>query len=189
MRPIERAEVLDLGAYEQIRPHFRDRLIAQKKHRRISVGDHMTFIFENRDTVLLQIQEMLRTERITSESGIRHEIDTYNTLVPGDGELFATLMIEYQDPDERSEALAKLADLSSHVRLVIGDRVAEAQFEALPGEEESRLPAVNYLRFKVGEVAEGESSFRLEITHPFYAHAVELPSPLRRELQSDLSEA
>lgn len=189
MRPIDRSEILDLGSYESIRPQFRARLIAQKKNRRISVGDHMTFIFENRDTVLLQIQEMLRTERITSEAGIKHELDTYNTMVPNAGELFATLMIEYVDPDERAEALTKLADLGEHIRLIIGDKATKAEIEALPGEEDDRLPAVNYIRFRVGDVDPGETSFRLEIDHPSYNATTDLPANVRRELLTDLAEA
>ena len=56
-------------------------------------------VFENHDTVLLQIQEMLRTERITAEAGILHELETYNELVPGPGELSATLFVEIADRD------------------------------------------------------------------------------------------
>ena len=124
MKKIERSEILDLGGYEAIRDRFKQRMIEMKKRRRTAVGEHMTLVWENRDTVLFQIQEMLRTERITNERGIAHEIATYNDLIPDAGELSATLMIEYDDPAERAQAGDVLAGLGEHfwieVREVMG---------------------------------------------------------------------
>lgn len=193
MKKVERSEILDLGAYEGIRDQFRARVIQKKKNRRLSVGDHMTFMFEDHDTVLLQIQEMIRTERISKDSAIKHEIDTYNDLVPGDGELSATLMIEYEDKAERAEALAKLAGIGEEVVLRIGDREARAVFRPLPGEETDRLPAVNYVTFPVGE--DGAELLRdrsrqavLEVNHPFYEARAELPPAMREELATDFED-
>src|SRR5262245_2072838 len=97
MKPIERGEVLGLAEYESIRDRFRARVIEEKKARRVALGPNATCVFENRDTALMQIQEMLRTERITREAAILHEIETYNQLVPGDHELSATVLIEIDD--------------------------------------------------------------------------------------------
>jgi len=83
MKPVDRSEVLGLGEYEQIRERFRRRVIEDKRARRVPLGGHMTVLFENHDTVLFQIQEMLRTERISAAQAVRHEIETYNQLVPG----------------------------------------------------------------------------------------------------------
>src|SRR5271154_4518977 len=99
MKPVRRDEVMGLADYETIRDRFRSRVIEEKRARRVTVGDSASAVFENHDTVLLQIQEMLRTERITREAAIKHEIDTYNTHAPGKDELFATVMIEIPDPD------------------------------------------------------------------------------------------
>jgi hypothetical protein len=191
MKKVERAELLGLGEYEGIRDHFRARIIEMKRNRRVPVGPHMTFIFENHDTVLLQIQEMLRTERISQEKAIAHEIATYNELVPGEGELSATLMIEHTDKDERAKALAELHDLGEHVVLRIGDHAAKARFQKQDGEEEGRLPAVNYLLFDVGREAkaaleDGATEAILEITHPRYPHATKLSAETRGELADDL---
>lgn len=190
MRKVERSEVLDLGAYEGIRERFRQRIIEMKKNRRLSVGDHMTFIFENRDTVLFQIQEMLRAERITKEASIQHEIETYNDLVPDDGELSATLMIEYDDKPERDRMLDALGGLGRHVVLRLGDREVVAVFRPLPGEEPDRLPAVNYVRFPVGEdgaalLRDGSREAVLEVRHPAYEARAPLPDAMRRELAAD----
>ncbi|MFW5925873.1 MAG: DUF3501 family protein [Myxococcota bacterium] len=190
MKKVQRSEVLDIGAYEEIRPRFRQRIIEAKQNRRVAVGDHMTFIFENHDTVLFQIQEMIRTERITKESGIEHEIETYNDLVPGDGELFATLMIEYE-PEGRREKLDALRGLKDHVFLVVGDRRVQGQFEVLPGEEVDRVPSINYVRFAAGRDAaallrDGGRPAALEVDHPSYTARTDLAPPVRRELAEDL---
>ena len=192
MKKVERSELLDLGAYERIRPHFLDRIIQLKKRRRITVGAHMTFVFENRDTVLFQIQEMLRTERITSQSAVQHELDTYNELVPGTGELSSTLMIEYDDPAARRIALERFASLRQEVALHIGSRVVQGVFYDQPGEEPDRLPAVNYVRFPVGDVAHellnADVKAELVVSNAHYDERAPLPAGMRRALADDLRE-
>jgi len=191
MHEVKRSELLNLGAYEEIRPRFRARMIERKKRRRVALGEHMTLIFENHDTVLFQIQEMLRTERITGESEIAHEIETYNAMVPGEHELFATLMIEYSDPDERHRALDAFNDLEGRLWLELGDARSPAHFERLPGEEASRLPAVNYLRFSLPEDADARmrdasQGASLRVVHDHYSAQQELPKATRAELSADL---
>ena len=85
-----------LTAYELERKQWRPLVVALKDRRRVRVGDHLTFLFENRETVRYQIQEMLRIERIVETAAIRHELDTYNEQIPAEGELSATLLIEYE---------------------------------------------------------------------------------------------
>src|SRR5689334_15748699 len=111
MRPIERSEILGIGEYEMIRPRFRARVIEEKRPRRVAVGEHLSAIFENRDSVLLQIQEMIRTERITAEPAIAHEIETYNELLPAENQLSLTLFVEIPDKDLRDRKLVELAGL------------------------------------------------------------------------------
>jgi hypothetical protein len=86
MKPVEASEILDLTAYEKIREGYLAQTIAMKKHRRIPLGDRLTFIFENRDTVIFQIQEMTRAERTVAEEAIAEEVAVYNELIPGDHE-------------------------------------------------------------------------------------------------------
>jgi hypothetical protein len=146
MKPIERAELMDLGAYEQVREHFRARVIAVKKARYVALGKNITVLFENRDTVLFQIQEMLRTERITNEKAIAHELDTYNELMPGRSELSATAFIEYPDREERERMLVALAGIEDDFYVEAGgERIA-----VLPdrrGTDASRTMAVQYVKF------------------------------------------
>jgi hypothetical protein len=190
MKKVDRRELLALGAYEEIRPHFRARMIEVKVRRRISLGGHMSLVFENHDTMLLQVQEMLRTERITDEVAIAHELETYNELVPAPGSLSATLFIEYDESVERTQMLAKFATLRTAVHLVIGGSRFTARFGTHHGEEMDRLPAVNYLQFEVGNQAaalkDASVPAKFEITHPDYPLTVDVSKELRAELARDL---
>lgn len=191
MKPVDRSELLALGAYEQIRDRFRARVIELKKRRRTNIGPHMSLVFENHDTVLLQIQEMLRTERISDERAIAHELETYNELIPAAGCLSGTLYIEYDDPAERRVMLERFASLREQIHLVIGGHSVIARFATHFGEEMDRLPAVNYLGFQVGTehaAALRDASVRvlLETSHPDYRQRVTLPPELRAELAHDL---
>lgn len=192
MKPVDRAELLELGAYEEIRDRFRQRVIALKRNRRLLLGSNMSIVFENHDTVLLQIQEMLRTERITDERAIAHELDTYNELIPRPMSLSATLFIEYEEPVLRRTMLERFATLREHMHLRIGPARVTARFGTHFGEEMDRLPAVNYLTFEVGAelrdmLANPELPAAFEITHPDYPVSVPLPTALRSELLHDLS--
>jgi len=192
MKKVDKSELLPLGEYERIRPHFRGRMIEEKRRRRIGLGNHMSMVFENHDSVLLQVQEMLRTERITDERAIDHELSTYNELIPEPGGVSGTLFIEYDDKDERARMLVRFASLREAVQLHIGGHVSTARFSTHFGEEMDRLPAVNYLIFTVGaerapQLLDTSVSAAIEITHPDYRQRVELPRALREELARDLS--
>jgi hypothetical protein len=192
MKPVDRSELLELGAYEQIRDRFRQRVIGLKRNRRLILGTNMSMVFENHDTVLLQIQEMLRTERITDERAVTHELETYNELIPAPMALSATLFIEYEQPELRRTMLERFATLREQIHLRIGSGRVTARFGTHFGEELDRLPAVNYLTFEVGPalreiLADFEVSAELEITHPDYPLSVALQPELRRELLRDLS--
>jgi hypothetical protein len=191
MQPIDRSEILSLGAYEEIRPHFRQRVIQAKKSRRVPLGDLMTVVFENRDTMLLQIQEMLRAERITQESGILHEIETYNDLVPGKNQLSMTLTIEIADRDQREAWLVKLAGLESKIVLVVGDERCAGKADDRSVDGIDRTTAVHYFKFDLPDSAVksllGGASVRLESEHPAYPASVPFPPQVVAELRADVS--
>lgn len=192
MKKVDKSELLSLGEYERIRPHFRGRMIEEKRRRRIVLGEHMSMVFENHDSVLLQVQEMLRTERITDARAIDHELRTYNDLIPEPGGVSGTLFIEYEDRDERARMLVRFASLRESVQLHIGDFVSTARFSTHFGEELDRLPAVNYLTFEVGaerapQLLDAGTAAAIQITHPDYRVRVELARALREELARDLA--
>jgi hypothetical protein len=191
MKKVERSELLPFAEYEQIRPHFRNRMIEQKRRRRVIIGEHMSLVFENHDTMLLQVQEMLRTERISDEKGIAHELETYNEIIPPAGGVSGTLYIEYDDRDERARMLVAFASLREAVQLRIGSHVTVARFGTHFGEEFDRLPAVNYLTFMIGaeraaELLDASVAAALEVTHPEYRVTVPLERAVREELANDL---
>jgi hypothetical protein len=191
MKKVQRSEVLELGKYEEIRDHFRRRLIEEKRVRRVSLGANMTVLFENRDTVLFQIQEMLRTERITREDAIKHEIKTYNELIPGPSELSATVFVEYPDAAERDRMLAALAGLENRFYLEVGKTRVDVVGDTR-NERSDRTLAVHYVRFPLGEelaraVLDGSAGLAVGVDHPRYQALTRLEGPTLESLRADLS--
>jgi hypothetical protein len=150
MRTVRREDLLDWVTYDERRAELRARAMAEKDRRRVVLGEHLTFLFENFATVRHQIQEMMRAEHIVREADIEHEIQTYNELLGGPGELGCTLLIAIEDPAERSRRLREWSALPEHlyVRLDDGRRVA-ARFDARQRGDD-RLSSVQYLKFPTG---------------------------------------
>ena len=194
MKRIERSEILGLADYETVREPFRARVIAEKRYRRVAVGPRASAVFENRDTVLLQIQEMLRIERITRPSSIQHELDTYNDLLPGDDELSCTLMVEIDGKAERDAFLQAAKGLEKHVWFVAGaERIPARTGERWTDGAADRTTAVHYLKFALPkDVAgalrrqEATAELALEIDHPAYAARAALSPATVRSIGEDL---
>jgi hypothetical protein len=193
MKLVDRGEILGLAEYETVRERFRGRVIAEKKLRRVVLGPKVSLVFENHDTMLMQIQEMLRTERITRPAAVQHEIDTYNEIVPGADELSITLMIEIADKAERDTFLQDASGFERHVWLVAG--AVRVQARALDrGAPEGRTTAVHYLKFKLPPtIADALRSggperpaLSLEVDHPVYKARATLPQETVLQLIEDL---
>jgi Protein of unknown function (DUF3501) len=196
MKKIDISELKDLTAYEKARDATRAAVIELKKNRRLSVGDRITLLFENRDTVLFQIQEMVRTERIVEEAKVQDEIDTYNALVPDEGELSATLFIEIpgiarMSHDEQIAAVNRFQGLDRNaVFLVLGEARILGHFEEGRTKEE-KMSAVHFLRFRLSREAlknlgDLGCPARLLVDHPNYQAEQILSAPVRQELLRDL---
>lgn len=153
MKPVERSELVDYQTYNDSRAETRAKVLAAKAPRRIVVGDYLCFLFENRDTVRYQVQEMMRTERIVREADIAHELATYNELLGGPGELGCTLLVTIDDPEERDQKLTAWLGLNEHIyaKLEDGTKVHPTYDERQVGE--TRLSSVQYFKFKVGDKA------------------------------------
>jgi len=199
MQPIRLAEIRNLVEYEKVRDAERARVIALKARRRVAVGENLSFLFENRDTVLFQIHEMVRTERIVDEGRIQAEIDAYAPLLPGPGELSATLFIELPElvrmsQDEVRRAVNRFQGLDREgVWLALGETRIAARFEEGHSKEE-KMAAVHYLRFAIPEparaaLADAGRPARLVVEHPNYRAAQQLGPELRAEMLRDLAEA
>jgi hypothetical protein len=184
MRKIERADILGLADYEAVRDARRAAARAAKQHRRVQLGVLVAVVFENRDSMILQVQEMCRAERIADEAKIAEEIEVYNDLVPGGGELRATMLIEVTDRDAMDRELTRLVGIEHHVALVSdGARIDAIPLE--PREREDRTSAVHFLRFPVTRLGRDG---RLVLTHPEYSAAAPLPPQTIESLVNDLKE-
>jgi hypothetical protein len=177
-----------LEVYEGVRAQFRKEVIAVKRDRRVQVGPFISLVFENRPTVKFQVQEILRIERISDPAQVAEELEGFNSMLPGPGELSATLMIELTGGDAEVKAqLARLFGLRDHVWLEVGGARVKGELE--PNREEpGRVSAVQYVRFKVPDpqgLLRGPAF--LVIDHPTYGHRAELPEATRRSLAQDLS--
>ncbi len=150
MRHVKREELLDLSTYERARAEVRAGVLEAKRRRRVHVAGVLTFLFENTATIRYQIQEMMRAEHMSRESDVAHELETYNELLGGPGELGVSLLIEIPDPDARDRRLREWLALPDHlyVKLADGRRVRAKYDPRQIGTD--RLSSVQYLRFDVG---------------------------------------
>jgi len=186
-------DIADVRAYERERDEFRPHVIELKRRRRVHLGTIVTFLFENRDTIRFQIQEMARVEKLTTDDEIQVELDIYNPMIPDAGQLCATMFIELTTDDQMREWLPKLANVERSVLVVLpnGEQVRavvdEGHEQGLTRAEVTA--AVHYLRWEltpeqVASFAEGP--VRLAIDHPAYLEQVELSDTTAAELLGDL---
>ena len=183
MAAISRDSLLSLEAYAKSRKDFRARVIAHKKNRTLSLGGHVTLIFEDELTIRYQIQEMLRIEKTFEEDGIQDELDAYNPLVPDGSNLKATMMIEYDDPAVRKRELARLIGIEDRTYLQVDgfDRVYAIADEDLERENEEKTSSVHFLRFEftpamIDGLKKG-AALAVGIDHPNYPVRVDEVAP------------
>ena len=184
MKKVELTEILDNGTYERLREGLREQAMAEKRVRRVHVGDHLTLLFETHGTVRYQVQEMLRIEGRSSAKDVRHELDTYNELLGGEGELGCTLLVEFEDEAERDRRLREWLPLMDHLFAVLADGTqVRATYDARQVGDE-RLSAVQYLKFRCG--FEAPVGFGVDMPQPPVAIEVQLTPEQRGALQADL---
>ncbi len=192
-RKLTVADIADVRAYERERDEFRAHVIELKRRRRVHVGTIVTFLFENRDTIRFQIQEMARVEKLTTDSEIQVELDIYNAIIPDRGQICATMFIELTSDAQMQEWLPKLAGVERSVLLACHDG---STVRAIVDEQHEQgltrdhvTAAVHYLRWELNDTqvdAFGAGPVRLEIDHPSYLEAVELTDVTHAELATDL---
>ncbi len=192
MKKLKRSDLYSLEAYAEIRDDFRKKVIAHKKNRRLSLGDHLILLFEDRLIMQYQIQEMLRIERIFEPEAIQEELDAYNPLIPDGNNWKATLMIEYSDVEERKRALARLIGIEKQtwVKIEGHEKVFPVANEDLERENEEKTSAVHFLRFEltpemVTSLHAG-ANLRAGIDHPEYKFETDVEKTVRDALIQDL---
>lgn len=148
---ITQDSLLTLEAYARVRGEYRAKVIAHKKNRTVHLGEHLTLLFEDELTIRYQIQEMLRIEKTFDEAGIQDELDAYNPLVPDGANWKATLLVEYEDVDERKAALAELKGIEDRVWVQVegSPRVYAIADEDLERENEAKTSSVHFVRFEL----------------------------------------
>ena len=194
MKPIVPADIKGPEIYAGIRDDFRRRIIEYKEHRRIEVGDRVFLVFENRRTLIFQIEEILRAERITAPDQIAEEIAVYNQLLPTADSLSATLFLtvprEKDNEAERRAELDRFIGLDEHVILHVGPHAIRAEFE--PGRATAdRISAVQYTRYRltpeaIAALRTPGTEVAVEIDHPVYRHLTRAPEAMRASLAADL---
>jgi hypothetical protein len=190
--PIRRTDIKGPALYGPIRDDFRKRIIEMKRPRRISIGDRVTMVFENRHTLMFQIEEMLRAESLTTDEAIGAEIEVYNALMPTDESMSATLFLEVPPGTDARTELDRLIGLDEHLVLHIGDHTIRAAFEEGRGTTD-RISAVQYTRYPLSAEAkqallEPGTPLVFEIDHPEYSHKVTCDDATRASLAADYSE-
>lgn len=185
-------DIADARAYERERSAFREHVIRLKQRRRVSIGPIVALVFENRDTVRFQIQEMARAERIVTDAGILAELDIYNPLVPEPGQLRATMFLELTSDEEVRTWLPRLVGIEGSVTLRLRDG------SSVPGRLDPRhatqltrdhvTAAVHYLAFGLDheQVEQFTLGANLHVDHPWYRYDASLTAVTVEELLADL---
>jgi len=189
VRPIKRSDIKGPAMYEAIRDDYRRRVIELKAPRRVILGDRVELVFDNRLILTMQIEEICRLERLTTDEQIQAEIDSTNQLMPTEDSLAATMFIPLPPEEDARVALRQLVGIDEHVVLHIGPHAIRAAFEQGRSTEE-KISAVQYARFPLS--VEAKNALRtagtpvaVEIDHPSYRHRVECPEALRVSLAAD----
>lgn len=193
-KALKRDDLMSLEQYHRERPAFRAKVLAHKAARQVAIGPHVTLAFEDALTIQYQVQEMLRVERIFETEGIEEELAAYNPLIPDGDNWKATMMIEYEDVEERRRALEKLVDIEDRVWIRIGEHppVFAIADEDLDRTREGKTAAVHFLRFPLtpalAAAAKRGERIAIGIDHSEYHHVVEELAPASRSsLVADLA--
>ncbi len=189
MRTISRSDIKGPAIYSGMRDDYRKRIIELKRDRRVIIGDRVSMVFENRNTLISQIEEMLRAENLTTDEQIDEEIAVYNAIMPTADSLAATLFLEVPPGTNAREELDRLIGLDEHLLIHIGEHSIRAAFEEGRGTTE-RISAVQYVRFPLS--AEALSALQspntplgMEISHPGYAYRTDCSEAMRASLAAD----
>lgn len=190
---LTRDDLFSLEKYAQMRSEFRAQVMAHKKDRQVAIGPHVTLYFEDRLTMQYQVQEMLRVERIFEADGIQEELDAYNPLIPDGSNWKATFMIEYEDVEERRDALARLKGIEDLLWVQVDghDKVYAIADEDMEREDDTKTSSVHFVRFELAQpmvaAVKTGASVSLGTDHPEYPYQVKVAPAARDSLAADLA--
>ena len=174
MEKLNKSDLFSLEEYSINRDGFRKKVLEEKQHRKVYIGEHVVLLFENKNTIQYQIQEMLRIEKIFDAEGIQEELDAYNPLIPDGSNLKAVMLIEYPNVEERKEKLKILKGIERKIWIKVGshNKVFAIADEDLEREDETKTSAVHYLRYEFSPSMindwKNDSSIVMGIDHENY---------------------
>jgi len=179
---VKRSEIFDYQTYEESRADTKNKIFEIKKHRRIHLGENLTFLFENHETIKYQIQEIMRVEKIVKESAILEELDTYNSFLGNSGELACVLLIEIEEESDRKPLLENWMGMEKCIYILdeVGNKIFAEHDPTQVGDR--RLSAVQYLKFVIKE-----PPIAIGCTFDELAGEIELTKEQRNALAEDLS--
>ena len=189
---ITREDLMSLEKYAEKRPEFRRQVLDHKKYRQIALGPNTTLYFEDRLTLLYQIQEMLRIEKVFEADGINDELEAYNPLVPSGRNFKATFMVEYPDPAVRARQLEKMVGIEDLLWMQVDgfDKVWAIADEDLERSTDSKTSAVHFIRFEINdsmaEALKKGSEWQIGVQHPVYSYEIKVEGKVRANLINDL---
>ena len=190
---IEKSDILSRDEYKSKRKSLREEMVLRKKFRRVDIGPYVTMYFENKDTIIHQINEMVYIED-GGEEQIDDEILAYKSLVPNGKELIATVMIEIDNPLKRSEFLAKMGGFEEQISIKIGDQVIKGNAE-LDGDRttaDGKASSVQFVHFEfedktVETIKNHMENVSISIDHENYRHSSVLNIDTVKELVKDFA--
>jgi hypothetical protein len=191
-RTIVRSDLMSLEQYAEQRPEFRQNVLDHKKNRQVKLGPNSTLYFEDRLTLLYQIQEMLRIEKVFEVDGINEELEAYNPMIPTGRNFKATYMIEYGDAVIRAAQLEKLVGIEDLVWIQVDgfDRIWAIADEDLERSTATKTSAVHFMRFEVTdnmvEALRSGTDWKMGVQHPVYTYELDIVEPTRASLLNDL---
>jgi hypothetical protein len=191
-REITRDDLMSLEQYAEQREEFRQQVLAHKKYRQVALGPNATLYFEDRLTLLYQIQEMLRIEKVFEADGINEELEAYNPLIPAGRNFKATFMIEYADATVRAAQLEKMVNIEDLIWMQIGehDKVWSIADEDLERSNETKTSAVHFLRFEVSDAMAQDlkagAEWQIGVQHAVYTYDMRVEGDTRASLLNDL---
>lgn len=191
MRKITANNILDIAQYERVRPQYRAEIFVHKQARRLEVGPFTSFLFETYETMLYQVQEMMRAERMVDDHLIAREIAVFNEMIPKKHQLSATLMIAILDPEQRDDFLSQALTLTEHLFLMIDSSPRNFTFDESQFSS-TRLNSIQFVKCSLDEqdvelfCAPGSRN-SIRFDHPLYAFEQEMPAALKAALANDLT--
>ncbi|MFT7245032.1 MAG: hypothetical protein ACI82A_002397 [Candidatus Azotimanducaceae bacterium] len=190
---LSRADLWSLEEYSEKREDFRQSVLEHKKDRNVMLGEHIQLLFEDRQTVRYQIQEMLRIEKVFESAGIQEELDAYNPLIPNGDNWKCTMLIQYTDVEERKIKLQALVNVESLIWVKVGegDKIFAIADEDMERSNEEKTSAVHFMRFQFDPASLQAAKSGAEITigcdHEAYLEQLVLPTSARASLIQDFS--